>query len=226
MATYIHLSSMPTRAYSVEEDSDLDIVIECIRDFQNMHGLTQVEGNYNLANGLVPERDLVNSYLVDLAEECETLIEAKNSRYKWSIVINNLKSTMNKSFAYTSLPEDSRGVHHIENPLLTNKRIDLENWTIDQDGAYFKLDEGYFIPKKWMYCFDVEYIARLFLGWIGSSSDEEETLDTMTLLSKLKDSLLELDSRNSVKRTTEIVRKTNSLATLARTMMEEIESNE
>jgi peptidoglycan hydrolase-like protein with peptidoglycan-binding domain len=216
---------MPTRAYSVEEDSDLDIVIECIRDFQNMHGLTQVDGNYNLANGLVPDRDLVNAYLVDLAEECETLIEAKNSHYKWSIVINNLKSTANKSFVHTSLPEGSRGVRHIENPLLTNRRIDLGNWSIDRDGAYFKLDEGYFIPKKWMYCFNAEYIAKLFLDWIGSSSDEEENLDPMTLLSKLKDSLLELDSRNSVKRTTEIVRKTNSLAILARTIMEEIEDN-
>lgn len=216
MATYIHLTS---KDIIVDELFAYEIVMLCVRDFQichNLHG----NGDLTKPNGLVPDGDTLLPLIEELADECETLIQAKDSTYKWSLLIH----TLMRHQRVTPCPHDTIREHYIDNPLMCHKRIVLGDWTIESDGIYNSRGKGFFIPKRWLFVFSYDYLEAYINKEISPKSTEEK-FDALTLLSMLESELAELNSRSSKDRSQEIKRKLDNLAKVVRTVMEECEDD-
>lgn len=222
MAVNIHLRTMPHRSLEVGAIEALELVKLCIIDYQTTLGL-QARGKINEYHDVLNVDAVeVNSYIAMLANECEDFpIAVDNSSYMRSIVWNFLKKN---AVIAGELPKDTVMTHYIENPLLTNGKIDLGDWMIESDGVYCKLGDGAYFPKMWLVCLSIATLTDEFSK--VSSSNKEEIKDAMTLLSDLSDALFELNSRSEKDRGDEIKRKLDGLSKLTRNMLEEIELSE
>lgn len=218
MATYIHLTNGD---WPINDVFGYEIVMKCVRDYQVVLNLRGEGETTRVLKGLNPDATKIEPLIDELANECETLIQAPDSTLKWSILWNSLK----KHQRNTSCPIGDVRTTYIQNPLLTGVRCDIGDWSMRDDGIYYMKDEGFHIPKGWLIVFSYDYLEEKMRVEMSPAAAEESP-NAMTLLSMLRDELLYLNSRNSKDRSPEIERKINNLSKVARVLMEESEDDE